>query len=109
MNIQQVATEIVRMLESMLLRPTAYASSPEEAGALLHGIDMVWMAAGVPYDFIREEIITEHGWEINSRGLIWQMREKSMDEQEIIKELVHIAIETLKRRHNLGEVKLFDD
>lgn len=91
---------ILEALEHVRKRPLMYFSDDVPAVVnFLAGFSLAWLTLNPESDFyaIREQIISEHGWE-HSAAHIWrQMQEQGMDDAAVVDELLAIHQEIWAR------------
>jgi hypothetical protein len=100
---QQIAAKVIWTLEKIALRIRMYVSdgTPEGLQQLLHGFYMALHMCGFRHTDMRNQVIYDRGWCISSMGELWQMREKGMNDDQMIQEIFTIEIETWKRMYSI--------
>lgn len=92
---------IIEVLESIRKYPTIYVGnvSPDSLLCLLNGFYLGLKTSSNThenYPNVMKEVLTKKGWNSPSPSFINQMREKNLSDEEVIKELLEIEIETWK-------------
>jgi hypothetical protein len=105
----QEAQQVVELLNHVRERPPIWLGgyNPQELILFIHGL-----GAGVAVFGLRIErhpgsayydVLIERGWEFLAGFPVDEMRERGLSEQEIVRELLTIEIETWKRAYQLAD------
>lgn len=99
LKVEQVE-EIIKQLRLVDLRPKMYIADQNPLGNFLSGF-YIALRALVPdssEDGLFEQVVQDHGWQPTNIDITIQMRDKGMDNDSILHEMISIHIETWQKR-----------
>ena len=92
--------KFIKFFEAILARPLMYFGK-YDIDAVNHFTDGFYMSLGItsqpsPNLDIRKEASKNLGWHFNALGIIPDMKKKGLSDEEMVKELILVEIETWK-------------
>jgi hypothetical protein len=102
-------SKVIVMLEAMRKRPLMYIGvrDVQAAECFLAGLGMgyhIFSGGDLPdFEEVKKRVISERGWEVTNTPPSKEMRERGMDDEVIVDEVIAMEIEVWRRmKHYCG-------
>lgn len=97
---KELAGKFINFFEEMLPRPIIYFGKHDTDAVVLY-IQGLCMSLNItnhsfPDEKIYREVSKSRGWHFNALGIVPDMKKKNLSDEEMVKELVSVEIETWK-------------